>query len=75
MERLASPWHRGLDKDKYLYTASRVFAITTAMTSRIVKIAAVQAAPVSFDLKASLAKLSELTVRAASSGADLVVFP
>ncbi|KAK6211678.1 carbon-nitrogen hydrolase [Colletotrichum tabaci] len=47
------------------------------MTSNrpIVKVAAVQAAPVSFDLDKSLQKLSKLTEEAAAAGADLVVFP
>lgn len=41
----------------------------------IVKVAAVQAAPVSFDLEKSLDKLIKLTAEAAGAGADLVVFP
>lgn len=45
------------------------------MTSKIVKVAAVQAAPVSFDLGKSLEKVAKLTAEAAESGADLVVFP
>ncbi|KAK1478507.1 carbon-nitrogen hydrolase [Colletotrichum cuscutae] len=44
-------------------------------TRPIVKVAAVQAAPVSFDLEKSLQKLSKLTEEAAQAGADLVVFP
>ena len=40
-----------------------------------VKVAAVQAAPVSFDLEQSLAKLTKITATAAAAGADLVVFP
>jgi predicted amidohydrolase len=39
------------------------------------KVAAVQAAPISFDLDASIQKLKELTTTAAREGADLVVFP
>ncbi|GKT65646.1 carbon-nitrogen hydrolase [Colletotrichum tofieldiae] len=46
-----------------------------ASTRPIVKVAAVQAAPVSFDLEKSLQKLSKLTEEAAAAGADLVVFP
>ncbi|CAI0652474.1 unnamed protein product [Colletotrichum noveboracense] len=46
-----------------------------ASTRPIVKVAAVQAAPVSFDLEKSLEKLSKLTAEAAAAGADLVVFP
>ncbi|KAF4918700.1 Nitrilase 2 [Colletotrichum viniferum] len=46
-----------------------------ASTRPIVKVAAVQAAPVSFDLDKSLEKLSKLTAEAAAAGADLVVFP
>ncbi|KDN69806.1 putative carbon-nitrogen hydrolase [Colletotrichum sublineola] len=44
-------------------------------TRPIVKVAAVQAAPVSFDLEKSLQKLGKLTEEAAAAGADLVVFP
>jgi nitrilase len=44
------------------------------MSTRI-KVAAVQAAPVSFDLEKSLEKVSNLTGEAARAGADLVVFP
>ena len=40
-----------------------------------VKVAAVQAAPVSFDIDKSLEKLVRLTARAKQAGADLVVFP
>lgn len=43
--------------------------------SNSVKIAAVQAAPVAFDLNQSLEKLEKLTAKAALAGADLVVFP
>ncbi|KAI1268387.1 carbon-nitrogen hydrolase [Xylariaceae sp. FL1019] len=42
---------------------------------RTVRIAAVQAAPVSFDLEKSLEKLLTLTAEAAQQGAELVVFP
>lgn len=41
----------------------------------ITKVAIVQAAPVSFDLHASIAKLKRFTAEATRSGADLVVFP
>jgi predicted amidohydrolase len=40
-----------------------------------VKVAAVQAAPVAFDLVASLKKVEELTAEAASQGAQLIAFP
>lgn len=40
-----------------------------------VKVAAVQAAPVSFDLEKSLEKLVRLTETAAAAGANLVAFP
>lgn len=43
--------------------------------ARVVKVAAVQAAPVSFDLEKSLEKLSRLAGEAAEAGADLIVFP
>ncbi|KAI0200773.1 carbon-nitrogen hydrolase [Astrocystis sublimbata] len=47
------------------------------MTSsgKTVKIAAVQAAPVSFDLEKSLTKLTRLAAEAAKHGAELIVFP
>lgn len=44
-------------------------------TQEFVKVAAVQAAPVAFDLPKSLAKVAYFTAEAAKSGADLVVFP
>ncbi|KAI8626865.1 carbon-nitrogen hydrolase [Xylariaceae sp. FL1651] len=44
-------------------------------SSRTIKVAAVQAAPVSFDLDKSLEKLTRLTAEAAAGGAELVVFP
>ncbi|KAH8891106.1 carbon-nitrogen hydrolase [Thozetella sp. PMI_491] len=47
--------------------------MTTA--TEIVKVAAVQAAPVAFDLARSLYKLRMLTAEAADAGVDLVVFP
>lgn len=50
------------------------FAESLVMSSRI-KVAAVQAAPVAFDLQESLQRVSKFTSKAASSGADLVVFP
>lgn len=40
-----------------------------------VKIAAVQTAPVAFDLAQSIDKVAHFTAQAAKSGADLVVFP
>ncbi len=40
-----------------------------------VKVAAVQAAPIAFDLAKSIAKVEAFTAQAASNGADLVVFP
>ncbi len=40
-----------------------------------VKVAAIQAAPVSFDLKESLSKVAKYTSQAAGAGAELVVFP
>ncbi|KAI1326387.1 carbon-nitrogen hydrolase [Xylariaceae sp. FL0255] len=43
--------------------------------NKTVKVAAVQAAPASFDLEKSLEKLTVLTAEAAAGGADLVVFP
>lgn len=43
--------------------------------SRKLKVAVVQAAPVSFDLQSSLAKVRDLTQDASVKGAKLVVFP
>lgn len=40
-----------------------------------VKAAAVQTAPVAFDLEKSIQKVSEFTAEAAKAGADLVAFP
>jgi predicted amidohydrolase len=45
------------------------------MPSKIVKVAAVQAAPVAFDLNKSIEKISCFTSEAAKNGADLVAFP
>jgi hypothetical protein len=45
------------------------------MHKKVVKVAAIQAAPVSFDLEKSIEKVSEFTAEAARSGADLIVFP
>lgn len=45
------------------------------MVSKLVKVAAVQAAPVAFDLERSLERVAKFTAEAARSGADLVVFP
>ncbi|KFY83552.1 hypothetical protein V500_10036, partial [Pseudogymnoascus sp. VKM F-4518 (FW-2643)] len=42
---------------------------------KTLQVAAVQAAPVSFDLKLSLNKLKKLAAEAALAGAELVVFP
>ncbi|KAL5330305.1 hypothetical protein ACEPPN_003831 [Leptodophora sp. 'Broadleaf-Isolate-01'] len=46
-----------------------------ARTQESVKVAAVQAAPVAFDLTATLKKVETLTAEAASQGAELVAFP
>ncbi len=40
-----------------------------------IKVAAVQAAPVSFNLEKSIEKVKHFTAEAARAGADLVVFP
>ena len=45
------------------------------MVAKVVKVAAVQAAPVAFDLEKSIKEVSKFTAEAAVSGADLVVFP
>lgn len=44
-------------------------------TLETVKVAAVQAAPVAFDLPKSLKKVAHFAAEAAKAGADLVVFP
>lgn len=44
-------------------------------TQETVKVAAVQAAPVAFDLPKSLLKVAQFATEAAKAGADLVVFP
>ena len=44
-------------------------------TQKSVKIAAVQAAPVAFNLVESLKKVEQFTTKAAAQGADLVAFP
>src|ERR1700758_3079658 len=41
----------------------------------IVRAAVVQAAPVAFDLEATLSKVERLTAESAAGGADLVLFP
>jgi hypothetical protein len=45
------------------------------MTGQKVKVASVQAAPVSMDLTQSIMKLGQLAKEAAAEGAQLVVFP
>jgi nitrilase len=40
-----------------------------------VRAAVVQAAPVAFDLEATLARVESLVARAASEGAEIAVFP
>lgn len=42
---------------------------------KTLKVAAVQAAPVAFDLKLSLKKLEKISAEAARAGAELVAFP
>ena len=44
-------------------------------TQETVKVAAVQAVPVAFDLPESLRKVAHFAAEAAKAGADLVVFP
>lgn len=44
-------------------------------TQKTVKVAAVQAAPVAFDLPKTLMKVAHFAAEAAKAGADLVVFP
>ena len=45
------------------------------MNRSIVRVAVVQAAPVAFDREFTLAKVRQLALDAASSGARLIVFP
>ena len=47
--------------------------MTTA--SGVFRVAVVQAAPVAFDVEATLAKVARLTAESADGGAALVVFP
>ena len=47
----------------------------TAPNDKRVKAAVVQAAPVAFDVEATLAKAARLTAECAAAGAELVVFP
>jgi nitrilase len=42
---------------------------------RITSVAAIQAAPIAYDLAASLRKVASLTTEATAHGAQLVVFP
>ncbi|KIW85307.1 hypothetical protein Z517_00697 [Fonsecaea pedrosoi CBS 271.37] len=49
--------------------------MSTAAAAASVKVAAVQAAPVAFDLPASIQKVRHFTKAAAQESADLVVFP
>ena len=44
-------------------------------TQETVKVAAVQAVPVAFDLPKSLRKVAHFAAEAAKAGADLVIFP
>ncbi|KAI0539914.1 carbon-nitrogen hydrolase [Xylaria digitata] len=44
-------------------------------SNKVVRVAAVQAAPVSFDLEKSVEKLTQLTADAVKGGAELIVFP
>jgi seryl-tRNA(Sec) selenium transferase len=57
------------------YTTKAPLLKNFAMRTNIVKVAAVQAAPVAFDLAKSIEKVENFTAEAAQSGADLVVFP
>jgi predicted amidohydrolase len=43
--------------------------------SSVVKVAAIQAAPVAFDLAQSIEKVQRFASEAATAGADLVVLP
>lgn len=45
------------------------------MRTQPVKVAAVQTAPVSFNLEKSIKKIATYTAETASNGADLAVFP
>jgi nitrilase len=49
--------------------------MTHTPITRTVRVAVVQAAPVAFDLPATLARVAEHTASAAARGADLVLFP
>jgi hypothetical protein len=63
-----------------LYTSLNPELILNPLNTRMsklrtLKVAAIQASPVSFDLQLSLEKLKKLTAEAALTGAELVVFP
>jgi hypothetical protein len=61
-----------------LYTGKRSvcqFLYVASIMCSVIKVAAVQAAPVAFDLARSIDKVAKFTLEAAGAGADLVVFP
>lgn len=58
-----------------LYNILFCYTNVAMSSSKTVRVAAVQAAPVSFDLEKSLEKLTRLAAEAVKGGADLVVFP
>lgn len=55
--------------------AVKNFQLAMNHKRKSVKVAAVQAAPVAFDLVESLKKVETLTAEAAAQGAELVAFP
>src|SRR5574338_207678 len=59
---------------RWPWAATR-FSMRREMSESTVRVAVVQAAPVSFDREFTLAKVRTLTREAASRGARLVVFP
>ncbi len=66
-----------LNCDKVRLSASSIIkpALSTMTRAKQVKVAAVQAAPVAFNLEESLKKVEKLTAEAAKQGAELVAFP
>jgi hypothetical protein len=64
--------HDAAKLSSYSYSSHHfIYTITVIMT----RVAAIQAAPVSFDLHKSVAKLQKLVAEAKANGAELVQLP
>lgn len=66
--------HKGFEFFQFVPSQYPTLLSRLTMT-KVIKVAAVQAAPVSFDLERSLEKIEKFTVEAAQAGADLIAFP